>query len=248
MTHRLGFPARALTSRLRLAPAIIAAPPSAIVQINSGLVASGTPFTVTLGVAATGRVVVFVAGNTTVTTPGGWSLRDSQVNQMGHYLYDTLGAGASSWNFTKAAGQLTWVALELRTGSRYDVSASANDPLGAVSYATPALTPTAGQRIVLASLGSLSALATRTVLTWTNNFVEIADLCQPTADNPMQGVADLADFIANGVTSYSTTAGFSDSSTGRSAIIVAYITTVPVPAPRPVALGQRITTQRSATW
>jgi hypothetical protein len=195
-----------------------------IVQQNSGL-STGTGFTVTTPGAsnASNRLVLFVAGNTTVTTLSGWTLRTSQVNQMGHYLYDKAGDGASSWTWANASGQLTWAIFEVGAGG-YDIASSANNGTGTNTYNTPTLTPTAGTREVLASLASLSNTAARTISGWTNSFVELVDLCQATADNPMQGVASLDDIAANGSTGYSTTGTYSQPSTGRSAIIAAYST------------------------
>lgn len=194
----------------------------AIVQEASGTF-NGATFTATLpgAVSSSNTVAVIVAGNTTVTTPGSWTLRTSQVNQMGHYLYDRTGTTSLSQAFACATGQGTWYAVEL--SGAYDTSTSANDTTGNTVYATPTLTPTAGARTLLASLGSLFSSA-RTVSGWTNSFVEEADVCQASADFPMQGVASLS-VTANGSTGYSTTATYSATSTGRSAIIASYTDT-----------------------
>lgn len=192
-----------------------------IVQSNSGTW-TGTSFTPTLlaASAASNGVLIIVAGNTTVTTPGSWSLRTSQVNQMGHYLYTRDGVSLTSVAMTSGAGQGTWVIVEVQGGT-YDTSSSANAATGTNTYNTPTLTPTAGAREVIASLASLSNTGARTISGWTNSFTEFADTCQATADNPMQGAANLA-VTADGVTGYSTTGTYSQPSTGRSAIIVSY--------------------------
>ena len=57
----------------------------ALAQSNTGTF-NGPPFTVTLPAAsnAANRVVLFVMGNTLITTPSGWTLLTSQLNHMGH--------------------------------------------------------------------------------------------------------------------------------------------------------------------
>lgn len=192
-----------------------------IVQSNSGTF-NGTSFSATLGSAtATGNaVVIIVAGNTIVNTPASFTSRSPQVNQMGHYCFDRTGVAASSFALTNSAGQGTWVILEIEGGA-YVTSSSANNTTGADTYTTPALTPTAGSRLIIASIGSTHASLTRTVSGWTNSFTELADVTWTANDRPMQGVATL-EVAANGSTAYSTTATYSSTSPGRSAIIAAY--------------------------
>lgn len=192
-----------------------------IVQQNSGTF-NGTSFTPTLGATTqTGNTVyLIVAGNTTVTTPTNWTLRTSQVNFMGHYAYSRTGVALSSVSVSNASGQGTWWLFEVN--GAYDTSTSANSSSPATTYSTPALTPASGTRSVFASIASTadSGSTVRTVSGWTSSFVEQIDLCQATADAPMQGGAVLADITANGTTSYSTSATYSAASAGRSAIIL----------------------------
>ncbi len=195
-----------------------------IVQQSSGTF-TGSSFTVALPAAssASNLVVIVVAANITITTPAGFTLRTSQVNFMGHYLLDAAGGG-TSYAITCSAGAGTWWAVEVKAGA-YSSALSANDTTDALTYFTPAITPAAGLKLMLASIGSLtSATVIRTVSGWTNSFVEQVDVCQPTADYPMQGGAALESTV-DGATAYSTTTTFSASSTGRSAIISAYVTT-----------------------
>jgi hypothetical protein len=207
-----------------------------IVQQASGAF-TGTSFTPTLPGASDSAncVVIIVAANTTVTTPTNWTLRTSQVNLMGHYLYDRAGVSLTSVAMSNASGQGTWWIAEIASGA-HDISSSANAGSGnSTTYNTPTLTPTAGTRLVIASLGStITGGAARTISGWTNSFVEQADVCQPTVDGPMQGVALLDDFTANGSTGYSTTGTYSTSSNGRTAIITAYVTAGGAPALPPI--------------
>lgn len=210
-----------------------------IVQQNSG-VFNGTSFTVTLPApsVATNVVVVIVAGNTTVTTPAGWTLRSSQVNFMGHYLYDRAG-GSASYAFTNSAGQGTWWIAEIYKGVFDTAPTGQNATSANTTYNTQSITPGAGTRLVVASLASVATGgAARTISGWTNSFVEQVDLCQTTGatDAPMQGVAVLDNLAANGSTAQTTTATYSASSTGRSALIASYSTRA------------QVSTTRATTW
>lgn len=194
-----------------------------IVQDASGTF-TGTTFTATLPGAssASNRVIVLVAANTTVTTPASWTLRTSQVNFLGHYLYERAGFSLTSVVFTNSAGQGTWYVAEM--DGAYDTSLSANDQTVGTTYFTPNLVPTTGAKTLVASLGSTATTgsAARTLSGWTNSFVENADVCQATADAPMQGAASRS-ATGNGVTTFSTTGTYSASNTGRSAIIASYV-------------------------
>lgn len=218
-----------------------------LIQQNSGTF-TGSSFTATLpGATATSNTVyVIVAGNTIINTPASWTLRTSQVNQMGHYLYSRTGVALSSIAFTNSAGQGTWWAFEVN--GAYDTSTSANNAADATTYATPSLTPTAGTRSILASIGSLHVSSSvRTVSGWTNSFIEQIDLCQASADYPMQGGALLADITANGSTAYNTTATYSMGSIGKSAIILSSASTAGGGGPTPVAGAETFTLTDAST-
>lgn len=212
-----------------------------IVQQNTG-VFNGTSFTASLTAAsdAANCVILVVAGNTTVTTPASWNLRASQVNFMGHYWFDLAGS-VTSVAVSNAAGQGTWVMAEIAAGT-FDVVASANAAASNTTYTTPTTTPTAGVRIVLASVGSVATGgASRTITAWNSSFLEIADLCQTTGatDAPMQGVAIRDALTVNGSTGFSTQATFSAASTGRTAIIAAYVTSTAVALPPIIVMPPR---------
>lgn len=203
-----------------------------IVQEASGLF-SGSPFSPTLPgpSSASNTVIVVIAGNTTVTTPGSWTLRTSQVNFMGHYLFERAGFALSSVAITAAAGIGTWYIAEVN--GAYDTSLSANNTAAATTYVTPNIAPATGLRTLVASLGStIGSAAARTISGWTNGFIEEADVSQATSDAPMQGVASLG-VTGNGVTTFNTTGTYSASSDGRSAIIASYVDGgAAAPAPR----------------
>lgn len=195
-------------------------PSTGILQQNSGTW-SGATMAVTLpaSTSPSSTLALFVAGNTTLSTPAGWTLKESQVEDIGHYLF-TCSGGSNSWNITTNAGVGTWYVVELG-GSVYDVSSSVHNTSGSYGYDTPVLTPTAGHRLLLASVSSASTDGARTITSWTDTFLEVADICNLTAENPMQGVA-VRDISADGVTGYMTAATYSQSVGTRSAIIAAF--------------------------
>lgn len=200
-------------------------PSSTLTQQRSGTFSS-SGFTVSLPAAPSTNscIVLYIAGNTTVTTPAGWTLRQSQVNYMGHYLYTLTGSVSSSWTVSSAAGVGTWWVGEV-TNSTYDLGASSNAPSSSTAYTTPSITPASGENILLASIGSVNSQSTaRTISSWTNSFNEVADVCNPVSDYPMQSVATYL-VSADGSTNYNTSATYSAASTGRSAIICALKTT-----------------------
>lgn len=199
----------------------------ALIQQASGTF-TGTTLTPTLPAAssASNGVVIIICGNTTITTPTNWNLRASQVNYMGHYWLDRIGTPLTSVTITCGAGSGTWWAAEIAGAYFFSVT-GANNIAASTTYTTPTLTPTAGTREIIASIGSTTPTSTiRTADTWLNGFQEQADICQAIADYPMQAVAVLNDVYANGTTTYSTGATYSAPSEGRSALIGSYATTI----------------------
>ena len=193
-----------------------------ITQHNSGIW-TGTTMSVFLpaSTAPSATLALIIASNTALSTPSGWTLRESQVNEMGHYLFTHLG-GTNSWNITTNNGSGTWWVGEI-AGATYDVSQSANNTAGSHEYRTPAIVPTVGSRLLMASVASCSGdEIVRTIIDWTDDFTEIADVCNPTWDYAMQGVAVHA-VSADGVTGYATTASYSSGVGTRSAIITSFI-------------------------
>lgn len=202
---------------------------------------------------ATSTIALFIMGNTVIATPAGWTLRQSEVNNMGHYLFTRDGDGTNSWSVpANHAG--TWYVAEIGNGE-YDTSASANNVTDNTTYMTPNLTPTAGTRLVVASVGAAESRP-MTMTGWTNDFVEVADVYVAAMDYPMQGVATRT-VEANGSGSYATTATYEYNSNSRTAIIASFVTTGsggPAPANVPPvasfttsAVGLTVTTNSSAS-
>lgn len=197
-----------------------------LVQVNSGTW-NGTGFTTSLPVAATGLVIVHIASNTVITTPGGWTLRNSTVNYMGNYLFDRPGSGGTSWAFTTGASQGTWTAIELAAGAAF-VSASTNPASGdtgassGTTHTSPSVIPTAGKRGILSAIRSLSDIGVASFSGWAAGWDEIADVAHTAGDRPAQGVGWI-EVAADGTTAYSSgTIGTGRTSTGRSGLTAVY--------------------------
>lgn len=199
-----------------------------IVQEAFGQINGAATFTITLPAAssASNRVVAIVIGNTTVTTPSGWTLDKSAVNNMGSYGYSRTG-GLASYVFVNAAGQLNWYAAEIDGPGTFDVGGAAETAGAATTLATPSITPTAGDRIIFAAVGaSGGTIQTRTASGWTNGFIEHCDQCVAASDDPMGAVAALLQ-TANGSTAINTTATYSAAAMGaRTGLTLAYRTPV----------------------
>jgi len=200
-----------------------------IAQQNSGLAASASAgFTASLPGAssASNTVVLIVAGSSTITTPTNWTLRTSQVNSMGHYWFERSGVSLTSIALTGgSASPETWWMFEVTAGV-YQTATEQNNVASGTTYNTTAIVPTAGTKIMIASIASQapSGSTARTVSGWTSSYTEQIDICQATGDGPMQGGAILPDFTADGVASFSTTTTYSGISIGRSALHGSYTT------------------------
>jgi hypothetical protein len=202
-------------------------PVDSIVQQNFGEEPGGTEnFTVSLPAPsnAANRVVVVICGNTTVATPTGFTSRDPQVVSMGHYIMDRQGDGNDDWAFTTgAAGHLSWWVGEIE-GGVFD-TADGQNTTGGASYTTTEITPAAGEKILIASIGGThTATNDITFAGWDNEFNEQAELSTLVgAERVAQGVA-AGEVTANGSTGYSTGADYVGTNTpaARSAMIAAY--------------------------
>lgn len=189
-----------------------------VAQQNSGTW-NGTSAVITLPGAssAANLLVITINADVTMQTLAGWTLRTSQVNEAAHYMWTKQGDGASSWTFT-ADGSLpgSWNIEEITNGT-YLTATGQNNIALATTYNTTTLTPTAGERRMLASIGGLSSAGCRTVSGWTNSYVEQSDRCPAVNAFPMQGVATL-EVTADGATGYSTTATYSATEGSRTAL------------------------------
>ncbi|WP_142003583.1 N,N-dimethylformamidase beta subunit family domain-containing protein [Amycolatopsis cihanbeyliensis] len=220
-----------------------------MVQWEAGSVNGDAGVTVTLPAATDpgNRVVVAVAGNTTLGTPAGWTRRDRTVNWLGHYLFDKAGDGAAEWEFTAGtASQLAWVALEIAGGEFDAVAAEQAVWVATRTARTPELIPAPGERLLIASVGGgTDGAPSRSVSSWLSGFTELADL-QVTggADNPSHALAVL-EATVDGVTPYQTAVTWNGNVVSHARILASYATgsggpaepTVTAGTARPVLVG-----------
>ncbi len=176
-----------------------------IEQQDSGHTGTATPtsYSVTLpsGTTSGRTLVIIVASGATVSTPSGFTLDKSQVNNTGHYVFrKATSAAETSWtvNPTSGASGAWWVAeISGLDAAPLDVSASAGVGFDTSSQTTGTTSATTqANELAIGSVTSNNAAnATAVTLSgWTNSFVEQADTCstKPTANNIGLGVATKA--------------------------------------------------------
>ena len=197
-----------------------------VLDRNFGTFNSTTSVTVTRSTGSFGTgtvIVVLIFGNTTFTTPSGWTQRHNSVANLGLYAYDRTGAGEASFGFTAgAAGSGQWHVWELSAGSTY-VTGGLFQEGSSSTTALPGITPTAGNRHLLAVAGGTNSGASLSVTAFTNSFVLGAGGQATGQDRPFSYKGE-RDVTADGTTSYGTTATFSAATVGAAGGgILAYI-------------------------
>lgn len=198
-----------------------------ILDRNSGTFNGSTSAVITRssGSFGTGTVVVVaIFSNTTWQTLSGFTQRTNSVSSMGLYSYDKAGAGEASFTFTaNASGMGVWFCWELSSGSSWVTgSAAQTDPAGA-SYTSPSITPSAGDRHLLAIVGGNGGAVAKNVTSWSDSFTEWADAqAALTGDGTFAAAAD-RDVTANGSTAYSTTGTFNSTVSVRGGFTLAYV-------------------------
>lgn len=200
----------------------------AILDRNFGTFTSTTTVNITRSTGSFGSgtvVVVFMFGNTTFTTPSGWSQRHNSVVNLGLYSYDRAGDGSASYAFTAgASGSGEWYSWELSSGSSY-VTGFLGQTGSAISYAPTAITPSAGDRHLFAVTGGTHATLQLSVTGYNNSFVLGQGGIALAQDQPFSARAE-RDVTANGATSYTTTGTFSNTSSGAAGGgVLAYVNT-----------------------
>jgi hypothetical protein len=228
----------------------------AILDRNSGTF-NGTSFNVTrsTGNFGTGTtIVVAVFGNTVINTPAGWAQRTSSVVSVGLYSYDKTGAGESSIAFTNSAGSGVWFAWEMSSGSSWVTGTSAQNTASTNSYAVASITPTAGDRHLLAVAGGNGAGQPLNVTAFSGGYTEWADVQVTAGDWSFAAAADL-NVTANGSTGYTTTATFNNVTAGvQGGINLAYVNTgggadtTPPTVPTGLTVGTVASTTAALSW
>lgn len=186
--------------------------------------------------ATAGNVLIVIVGADDYISAGNrpsgftFSTGMGQEGFLGHYLFWKVAAGGeTSVNYTiGSASPSCWITAEISglTASPYDVSNGNLNSSAATTATTPTITPSTGDRYVIASVGgTYSAGAFTGVDTWTNSFAEQQDIFTTLGS----GTRDLCSYAdrsvtGDGVTGFSTGATFSGSVTpqNQTTLIIAF--------------------------
>ena len=212
----------------------------AIVQSNSGNTgAASTPSTnATLSTGATAGNVLVMAVSADAyfaSPPAGWTLNANSKNEtfFGQYVYTKIASnGETTWALAPgASAAMSWVVIEVSgaAGSYFDGAVAGFVQSSATTHTSGTLTPTAGQRLLIAAFaGSLNGIALRGVQGWTNSFTELQDTwtVKASGDNNNASVATFL-VTANGSTGYSTSGTWENGATpqARGAILLSIAAT-----------------------
>lgn len=188
--------------------------------------ATSSTFTVTRSTGSYGTgtvIVIMIASNTVFNTPATATLRASSTVAMGLWMWDLPGAGQASIACTNtAAGSGQWYAWELSAGSNY-VAADAFQSGGGLSTVTaPTLTPSAGDRHMLAMACANATFSNFAIQGWSNSYTGFGGAQSSVSDFTFSQGAD-RNLTADGVTGYTTVATFSQNMDPRGALHGAYI-------------------------
>lgn len=211
------------------------------VQKNGGAVNGNANLVTSLGSATTSghTILIFVNDAGTIATPSGFTSVSPQVSAQGFYLFEKLVASGNSTDtptlVTGGAFNGIWFIAEYSGITARDTSNGNNAALAVItSYTSASITPTAGARLLVASIGGTAGGFADTYNAadpqgWTSSFVGQQSLQQPGVsgagrDSIMSGWSAQS-VTASGSTAFSTTATFTESGGGPTAgasIIAAY--------------------------
>ncbi len=197
-----------------------------ILDRNSGVInAASATWTITRssGNFGTGTTIAIILMSNTVFTAGTWTQRASSATAMGLWGFDRVGAGEASINITASpAGTGEWFVWELSAGSTFlDGGAAQTDTSTIATYTVPSLTPSAGNRHMLAAAGGNGSL-TKSVTSWSDSYTGFGGGHTPVTDFTFSGGAD-RDVTTAGATAYAPTATFSAAAATRGGVHLAYI-------------------------
>lgn len=176
-------------------------------------------------------VLRFAADDYNGTPNTGWTQSTGMEQQTYHggYLWWKIASGGSN-SFQYTIGSATnsswtleeWSGLE---ASPYDTSNGQSAVSSSGSYTTPSITPSAGDRLLLAALGSSNSSGDMSAdLTgWTNSFTGSICSGPVSASGTRDNIGGAYRTVtANGSTSYSTGASFPFTKQSHSGMIIAF--------------------------
>lgn len=197
--------------------------PASIVQVNSG--ANNAPgsatqsATLASGTSANNQVLVVVGADDYAVNPSGIPSGMTehtgcrQETFLGTYLWrKTAGSGETTFSYTLgSASPSCWIAVEVAgidSATPYDISSGQFAQSSATNYDTPTLTPTSGDRLLVAVIGgSLNGAFSTGMGAWTNSFAEQADVWTTLGSGTRDSIGlAILSVTANGSTGYTTNA------------------------------------------
>lgn len=238
---------------------------ASIVQQNEGAQNTGdATVDATLGSGcAAGNTIVVIVGADDYRTAGGIptgfteSTGCKQETFLGHYLWWKVATGGeTTFGYTiGSASPSCWEVFEisgLHASAPYDVSNGQFAQSSGTSYTTPTITPTAGDRYLVGSIGGSLSNTLSGVDTWLNSFTEREDTFTTLASGTRDviGMADRS-VTADGLTGYSTGASYTGATTcqSRTGIIVAFKVAAAAAAyVRPTVVTPKTAVHRSRSW
>jgi hypothetical protein len=205
-----------------------------IVQTAKGVstLATTTPVFAAMPTPGNAVVLAYAADDYNGTPNTGWNQRSGMEQQTYHggYVWDRLAAGVNSFPYTiGSATNSAWILLEISglDASYYDISAGKFQQSSSNVLTGQAITPSAGERLILAINGaSVNGDDFSGNLTGqTNGFTHVIS----SGPNAV-GQSGTFDFIsvamlavtANGSTAYSSDATYPDGCLSRSSMIISF--------------------------
>lgn len=174
-------------------------------------------------------VGVFTADDYNGTQTTGWT-QSSEMEQQGFhgaYIWWRISTGETNPQAYTigSATNSSWALLEFSgvDSAPYDTSQGAIENTGATgTLATDAITPSVGERVLVALLGGSGAgsQTTSTVSAWTNSFTSVQTIGSGgSGSNTSLGVGYRL-VTGDGTTTFSTSGTFANSVSSRSALII----------------------------
>ena len=237
------------------------------VPVNPALVKSATGAAATASVTpafasptTAGNIILLaISGDAGVPTPGtGWTQPPNmaQVGNNGGYLWVRVSTGETTFPaYTlSVAANSTWVLTEFSglTISPIDGSLGQHAEGSRASYTTPALVPTAGDRVLFAAmLASSDVNLTLPFTNWLNSFTFIAGIGQSTGQRTCAGLA-YRRVTGDGVASFSSGVTWPNTATGSVGLILGLrsagsIAVDPLPGSTPAIVNFASTFPNAAT-
>jgi hypothetical protein len=205
-------------------------PDPTLVQSTSGVSATASTVVTFPATAGANHLLVLLVGGDDyrVGDPSGWQLVSpggEQQSFLGHNFWYKFSAGGetSATYVIGSASKSTYHFLEfdnIDTTTPFDISAGTFISSFGTTMTTPAIAPTTGRRLCIASIGGSGGTVSG-LSGWTNSYVEALD--SRTASPVVSEATAWQVLTGDGVTTTSTTATYDTSGpAARTAIIAAF--------------------------